>query len=126
MDEPFGAIDPVTRARLQDEFLRIQREIAKTIVFVTHDIDEAVKMGDRIAILEVGGVLAQYDVPAEVLGQPGERVRRGLRRRGPRPEAPQGDADHRRRARAPAGRRRREPRSPTRVPRWTGSARRSR
>ncbi len=70
MDEPFGAIDPVTRARLQDEFLRIQREIAKTIVFVTHDIDEAVKMGDRIAILEVGGVLSQYDVPAEVLGNP--------------------------------------------------------
>jgi len=70
MDEPFGAIDPVTRARLQDEFLRIQREIAKTIVFVTHDIDEAVKMGDRIAILEVGGVLAQYDVPAEVLWNP--------------------------------------------------------
>jgi osmoprotectant transport system ATP-binding protein len=70
MDEPFGAIDPVTRARLQDEFLRIQREIAKTIVFVTHDIDEAVKMGDRIAILEVGGVLAQYDTPAEVLGNP--------------------------------------------------------
>ena len=59
-----------TRARLQDEFLRIQREIAKTIVFVTHDIDEAVKMGDRIAIFEVGGVLAQYDVPAEVLGNP--------------------------------------------------------
>jgi len=70
MDEPFGAIDPVTRARLQDEFLRIQREIAKTIVFVTHDIDEAVKMGDRIAIFEVGGVLAQYDLPAEVLGNP--------------------------------------------------------
>jgi osmoprotectant transport system ATP-binding protein len=70
MDEPFGAIDPITRARLQDEFLRIQHEIAKTIVFVTHDIDEAVKMGDRIAILEVGGVLAQYDVPAEVLGAP--------------------------------------------------------
>ncbi len=70
MDEPFGAIDPITRARLQDEFLRIQREIAKTIVFVTHDIDEAVKMGDRIAILELGGVLAQYDVPAEVLGNP--------------------------------------------------------
>ncbi len=70
MDEPFGAIDPITRTRLQDEFLRIQQEIAKTIVFVTHDIDEAVKMGDRIAILEVGGVLAQYDVPAEVLGNP--------------------------------------------------------
>jgi osmoprotectant transport system ATP-binding protein len=70
MDEPFGAIDPITRTRLQDEFLRIQKEIAKTIVFVTHDIDEAVKMGDRIAILEVGGILAQYDVPAEVLGTP--------------------------------------------------------
>jgi osmoprotectant transport system ATP-binding protein len=70
MDEPFGAIDPITRTRLQDEFLRIQKEIAKTIVFVTHDIDEAVKMGDRIAILEIGGVLAQYDVPAEVLGNP--------------------------------------------------------
>jgi osmoprotectant transport system ATP-binding protein len=70
MDEPFGAIDPVTRARLQDEFLRLQDELRKTIVFVTHDIDEAVKMGDRIAILQVGGVLEQYDVPAEVLGRP--------------------------------------------------------
>jgi osmoprotectant transport system ATP-binding protein len=70
MDEPFGAIDPVTRARLQDEFLRLQRELRKTIVFVTHDIDEAVKMGDRIAILEIGGVLAQYDMPSEVLGRP--------------------------------------------------------
>ena len=70
MDEPFGAIDPVTRARLQDEFLRLQSEIRKTIVFVTHDIDEAVKMGDRIAILQIGGILEQYDVPAEVLGRP--------------------------------------------------------
>jgi osmoprotectant transport system ATP-binding protein len=70
MDEPFGAIDPITRARLQDEFLRLQRELKKTIVFVTHDIDEAVKMGDRIAILQAGGVLAQYDIPAEVLGNP--------------------------------------------------------
>jgi osmoprotectant transport system ATP-binding protein len=70
MDEPFGAIDPVNRARLQDEFLRLQRELQKTIVFVTHDIDEAVKMGDRIAIFELGGVLAQYDIPAEVLGNP--------------------------------------------------------
>ena len=55
MDEPFGAIDPVTRTQLQDEFLRLQQTLRKTIVFVTHDIDEAVKMGDRIAILEVGG-----------------------------------------------------------------------
>jgi osmoprotectant transport system ATP-binding protein len=70
MDEPFGAIDPITRARLQDEFLRLQAEVEKTIVFVTHDIEEAVKMGDRIAILEIGGVLAQYDTPAEILGRP--------------------------------------------------------
>jgi len=70
MDEPFGAIDPVTRTRLQDEFLRLQDTVRKTIVFVTHDIEEAVKMGDRIAILEIGGILAQYDTPAEVLGEP--------------------------------------------------------
>ncbi|MCU1459207.1 MAG: opuCA [Actinomycetia bacterium] len=70
MDEPFGAIDPVTRARLQDEFLRLQGEVRKTIVFVTHDIEEAVKMGDRIAILDVGGILAQYDTPAQILGDP--------------------------------------------------------
>jgi osmoprotectant transport system ATP-binding protein len=70
MDEPFGAIDPVTRMRLQDEFLRLQDAVRKTIVFVTHDVEEAVKMGDRIAILEIGGILAQYDTPAEVLGNP--------------------------------------------------------
>lgn len=70
MDEPFGAIDPVTRVRLQDEFLRLQDEVRKTIVFVTHDIEEAVKMGDRIAILDVGGILMQYDTPAQVLGNP--------------------------------------------------------
>ncbi len=70
MDEPFGAIDPLTRAQLQDEFLRLQATIRKTIVFVTHDIDEAVKMGDRIAILEVGGRLAQYDPPERLLGAP--------------------------------------------------------
>jgi osmoprotectant transport system ATP-binding protein len=70
MDEPFGAIDPVTRMRLQDEFLRLQGEVQKTVVFVTHDIEEAVKMGDRICILEIGGKLAQYDTPAEVLGSP--------------------------------------------------------
>jgi osmoprotectant transport system ATP-binding protein len=70
MDEPFGAIDPVTRVRLQDEFLRLQREVQKTVVFVTHDIEEAVKMGDRIAILDVGGVLEQYATPAEILGRP--------------------------------------------------------
>jgi osmoprotectant transport system ATP-binding protein len=70
MDEPFGAIDPITRTQLQDEFLRLQQTIRKTIVFVTHDIDEAVKMGDRIAILRVGGHLAQYDTPDRVLAAP--------------------------------------------------------
>jgi osmoprotectant transport system ATP-binding protein len=70
MDEPFGAIDPVTRARLQDEFHRLQSELRKTVVFVTHDIDEAVKLGDRIALLNVGGVLEQYDSPAQLLGHP--------------------------------------------------------
>src|SRR5207253_2713664 len=70
MDEPFGAIDPITRARLQDEFLRLQERVRKTVVFVTHDIDEAIKMGDRIAILRQGGVLAQYDTPAEILTDP--------------------------------------------------------
>ena len=70
MDEPFGAIDPINRERLQNEFLRLQAEIRKTIVFVTHDIDEAIKMGDRIAILEVGGHLAQYATPSELLLHP--------------------------------------------------------
>jgi osmoprotectant transport system ATP-binding protein len=70
MDEPFGAIDPVTRTQLQDEFLRLQETLRKTIVFVTHDIDEAVKMGDRIAILEIGGRLAQYDPPDRLLASP--------------------------------------------------------
>jgi osmoprotectant transport system ATP-binding protein len=70
MDEPFGAIDPINRDRLQNEFLRLQREIRKTIVFVTHDIDEAIKMGDRIAIMQRGGSLAQFASPAELLTQP--------------------------------------------------------
>jgi osmoprotectant transport system ATP-binding protein len=70
MDEPFGAIDRVTRDRLQNEFLRIQAQMRKVVVFVTHDIDEAVKMGDRIAILREGGVLEQYDTPARVLAEP--------------------------------------------------------
>ncbi|HST55246.1 MAG TPA: ABC transporter ATP-binding protein [Solirubrobacteraceae bacterium] len=72
MDEPFGAIDPINRARLQDEFLSLQAKVRKTIVFVTHDIDEAIKMGDRIAILRSGGVLAQYDTPAEILTRPAD------------------------------------------------------
>jgi osmoprotectant transport system ATP-binding protein len=70
MDEPFGAVDPITRERLQDEFLRIQEDIRKTIVFVTHDIDEAIKMGDRIAILRQGGFLEQYDTPENILAKP--------------------------------------------------------
>ena len=70
MDEPFGAIDPIARERLQNEFLRLQAEIHKTILFVTHDIDEAIKMGDRIAVMQKGGVLAQYAPPAELLKQP--------------------------------------------------------
>jgi osmoprotectant transport system ATP-binding protein len=70
MDEPFGAVDPITRERLQDEFLRIQEDIKKTIVFVTHDIDEAIKMGDKIAILKQGGILAQYDTPETILAYP--------------------------------------------------------
>ncbi len=72
MDEPFGAIDPITRARLQDEFLRLQERVRKTVVFVTHDIDEAIKMGDKIAILRQGGHLAQYDTPAEILANPAD------------------------------------------------------
>jgi osmoprotectant transport system ATP-binding protein len=70
MDEPFGAIDPINRERLQNEFLRLQAEIRKTVVFVTHDIDEAIKMGDRIAILREGGHLEQYAPPAELLMSP--------------------------------------------------------
>jgi osmoprotectant transport system ATP-binding protein len=87
MDEPFGAVDPVVRVRLQDEFLRVQRELGKSVVFVTHDIDEAVKMGDRVAVFAVGGRLAQFGTPAELLGHPADDfvedfvgATRGLRR----------------------------------------------
>ncbi len=72
MDEPFGAVDPINRARLQDEFLGLQAHVRKTVVFVTHDIDEAIKMGDRIAILRQGGRLAQYDAPEEILTNPAD------------------------------------------------------
>ncbi|HEX8977492.1 MAG TPA: ATP-binding cassette domain-containing protein [Solirubrobacteraceae bacterium] len=72
MDEPFGAIDPITRSRLQDEFLGLQRRVRKTVVFVTHDIDEAIKMGDKIAILRQGGRLAQYGSPEEILTHPAD------------------------------------------------------
>jgi osmoprotectant transport system ATP-binding protein len=70
MDEPFGAVDRITRERLQNEFLRIQRTLSKTVVFVTHDIDEAVKVGDRIALLNFGAKVEQYATPAVILGRP--------------------------------------------------------
>jgi osmoprotectant transport system ATP-binding protein len=70
MDEPFGAVDRLARDRLQNEFQGIQRRMKKTVVFVTHDIDEAIKLGDRIALLAIGGVLQQYDTPARILAQP--------------------------------------------------------
>ncbi|MGW5415160.1 ATP-binding cassette domain-containing protein [Actinomadura geliboluensis] len=70
MDEPFSAVDPVVRGELQDEFLRLQDELHKTIVFVTHDIDEAIKLGDRIAVFETGGRLVQVDSPEDLLARP--------------------------------------------------------
>jgi osmoprotectant transport system ATP-binding protein len=70
MDEPFGAVDPIVRERLQNEFLRLQEELAKTILFVTHDIDEAIKMGDLVAVMQLGGILAQFGPPAEILANP--------------------------------------------------------
>jgi osmoprotectant transport system ATP-binding protein len=89
MDEPFGAIDPITRDRLQNDFLRLHREVRKTVIFVTHDIDEAIKMGDRICILRQGGRLAQYDTPEAILANPADEfvadfvgADRGLKRLG--------------------------------------------
>lgn len=73
MDEPFGAIDPINRARLQNEFLRLQAEIQKTVLFVTHDVDEAIKMGDRIAVMRKGGELAQFATPTELLMEPADQ-----------------------------------------------------
>jgi osmoprotectant transport system ATP-binding protein len=72
MDEPFGAIDPVTRERLQNDFLRLHREVRKTVIFVTHDIDEAIKMGDHICLLRQGGKLAQFGTPEEILAEPAD------------------------------------------------------
>jgi osmoprotectant transport system ATP-binding protein len=72
MDEPFGALDPITRFRLQTEMRRLHREVEKTVIFVTHDIDEAIQLGDRIAILREGGVLAQYDTPDAILAHPAD------------------------------------------------------
>jgi osmoprotectant transport system ATP-binding protein len=72
MDEPFSAVDPVVRESLQDELLRLQGELGKTIVFVTHDIDEAIKLGDKVAVFRVGGKLAQYDAPGVLLTRPAD------------------------------------------------------
>ncbi|TDU90214.1 osmoprotectant transport system ATP-binding protein [Kribbella voronezhensis] len=78
MDEPFSAVDPIVRHQLQEELLRLQRDIGKTIVFVTHDIDEAIKLGDNVAILRVGGKLAQFAPPAELLANPVDDFVRGF------------------------------------------------
>jgi osmoprotectant transport system ATP-binding protein len=72
MDEPFGAIDPITRSRLQEEFRRLQSDLGKTVIFVTHDIDEALKLGDRIAVLKPGGELAQYSSAEELVRSPAD------------------------------------------------------
>jgi osmoprotectant transport system ATP-binding protein len=72
MDEPFGALDPITRARLQQELRRLHARLPKTVIFVTHDVDEAITMGDRIAILREGGVLVQYDTPDAILAHPAD------------------------------------------------------
>jgi len=87
MDEPFGAVDPVVRGRLQDEFRDLQEELGKTVMFVTHDIEEAVRLGDKVAVFAQGGRLAQYDTPAAILGAPADDfvaefvgADRGLRR----------------------------------------------
>ena len=72
MDEPFGALDPITRSTVQDEFLKVQRALGKTTLFVTHDIDEAIRMSDRIAILKPGGLLAQVGTPVELLSAPAD------------------------------------------------------
>src|SRR6185437_14422561 len=87
MDEPFGALDPITRERLQNEFLRLHRQLGTTVLFVTHDIDEAIKMGSRVAVMQQGGHLAQYAPPTELLAHPASDfvsrfvgVDRGLKR----------------------------------------------
>ncbi len=103
MDEPFGAVDPITRQRLQDELLRLQEELRKTIVFVTHDFDEAVKLGDRIAILQTGSKIVQYDSPEEILAEPADDFVRGFV--GARRRAQAADPDPGARRRTPRGRR---------------------
>jgi osmoprotectant transport system ATP-binding protein len=80
MDEPFSAVDPVVREQLQNEFLRLQGDLGKTIAFVTHDIDEAIKLGDKVAVMRVGGKLAQFAEPAELLSHPADAFVARLRR----------------------------------------------
>jgi osmoprotectant transport system ATP-binding protein len=89
MDEPFGAVDPIVRTRLQDELLGLQSRLHKTIVFVTHDVDEAIKLGDRVVVMNVGGIVEQAAPPAELLARPANAFvtqfvgsQRGLRRLG--------------------------------------------
>ena len=120
MDEPFGAIDPIVRARLQDEFLRLQQEVRKTVVFVTHDIDEAIKLGDRIAILRAGRqARAVRHAARRSSRSPADDFVARVRRRRPRAEGAR--APHARRARAAAATRRRP-----RAPRSTTPPRRAR
>ena len=88
MDEPFSAVDPIVRKSLQEEFLRLQSEVQKTIAFVTHDIDEAVKLGHQIAVFQVGGVLAQHATPDELLANPADGFVTGVPRRREGPQAP--------------------------------------
>ena len=113
MDEPFGALDPITRDRLQLELLRLHEEVRKTVIFVTHDIDEAIKLGDRIAILREGGAPRPVRHARPDPRAPRRRLRRALRRRRPRAEAARPAAARRDRARAastapgPTARRRR-------------------
>ena len=114
MDEPFGAVDPVVRVRLQDEFLRLQRDLGKTVVLVTHDIDEAVRMGDRVAVFAAGRQAGAVRHPGPAAGQAGRRLRGRLRGLHPGPAAARGHAD-----------RPRPPRAPRRGPRRATSGRRS-
>jgi osmoprotectant transport system ATP-binding protein len=91
MDEPFGAVDPIVPRPAAGEFIRLQREVRKTVLFVTHDLDEAVRMGDRIAVFSQGGHLEQYDAPARLLGSPTTEFVASFVGARPRPEAPLGD-----------------------------------
>ena len=103
MDEPFSAVDPIVRGRLQEEFLRLRPTVRKTIVLVTHDLQEAIRLGDRIAVLSEGGAPGAVRDAGRAAGQPRQRVRGAVHRRGPRHDAPVGDPGPPRPA-APAGR----------------------